>query len=134
MEYVADAHAMLWHLFDPRRLGAAARAAFLDADSGAARSYLPAVVIAEMIMVVERGRLPGITINHLLTVLRLMRTSANYLLFPLLPEVVIASHALTAIPDIFDRLIVADAQHLNVPLISRDAIISASSLVRVVWD
>jgi PIN domain nuclease of toxin-antitoxin system len=66
MDYAADAHAMLWHLFEPRRLGAGARAAFADADSGSSRVFLPAVVVAEMIMVIERGRLPGTTINQLL--------------------------------------------------------------------
>jgi Uncharacterized protein conserved in bacteria len=134
MDYVADAHAMLWHLFDPRRLGASARAAFVDADSGGARIFLPAVVIAEMIMVIERGRLPSVTINQLLSMFAAMQSGFNYVLYPLLPEVVITSHMLTAIPDIFDRLIVADAQRLAIPLISHDAIIIASGLVSVVWD
>jgi len=52
----------------------------------------------------------------------------------LLPETVISSHAFTAIPDIFDRLVVAEAQRLGVPLITRDTAISASELVEVVWD
>ena len=134
MDYVADAHAMLWHLFAPHRLGASAQAAFTSCDSGASLVYLPAVVVAEMIMVIERGRLPGIAMNHLLKQLSLMQTSDNYALLPLVPEVVIASHALTAIPDIFDRLIVADANHLGLALISRDAQISASGLVSTVWD
>ncbi|HWQ12437.1 MAG TPA: hypothetical protein VNL77_06545 [Roseiflexaceae bacterium] len=37
------------------------------------------------------------------------------------PETVIASHTLTAIPDIFDRLVVAEARRLSLPLITRDA-------------
>ncbi len=132
MDYAADAHAMLWHLFEPRRLGAAARAAFDDTDSGGSRVFLPAVVVAEMIMVIERGRLPG-TIYQLLTVFQGMQSGRNYVLFPLLPEVVLASHSLTAVPDIFDRLIVADVRRMKIPLISRDAIIIASGLVNVVW-
>ena len=133
MDYLADAHAILWHLFEPRRLGSAARAAFVDTDSGRARVFLPAVVIAEMIMVIERGRLPSINISHLLTVFHAMQSGHNYILYPLLPEVVIASHSLTAVPDIFDRLIIADARRMSVPLISRDSIISTSGLVNVVW-
>jgi PIN domain nuclease of toxin-antitoxin system len=134
VDYVADAHAILWHLFEPRRLGSAATAAFVDADSGATRVFLPSVVVAEMIMVVERGRLPGVTINQLLTVFRAMQSGRNYILFPLLPEVVIASHSLTTVPDIFDRLIVTDARRMKVPLISRDADIRSSGLVSLVWD
>jgi PIN domain nuclease of toxin-antitoxin system len=85
-------------------------------------------------MVIEKGRLHGTTVSQLLAQLILIQNSSNYVLLPLLPEVVIASHSLTAIPDIFDRLIVADARHLSIPLISRDNVILASGLVNVVWD
>ncbi|MFL5804203.1 MAG: hypothetical protein ACJ8CR_20955 [Roseiflexaceae bacterium] len=53
---------------------------------------------------------------------------------PLLPETAIESHTFTAIPDIFDHLIVAEARRLGLPLITRDAAISGSGLVSVVWD
>jgi PIN domain nuclease of toxin-antitoxin system len=47
---------------------------------------------------------------------------------------VIASHTLTAISDIFDRLIVADTRRLGVPLLSRDTTIRDSGLVTTIWD
>ncbi len=50
MEYVADAHALLWHLYRPRRLGDAARRVFSDADAGKAVVRVPAVVAAEVLM------------------------------------------------------------------------------------
>ncbi len=134
MDYVADTHALLWHLFDRRRLGTAARVVFQDADAGTARIYLPAVVVAEMIMVVQKGRLPGATMPQLLTQLNSIRTSANYILLPLLPETVIASHTLVVIPDIFDRLVVAEAQQRQVPLITRDPVIIGAKIVNIVWD
>ena len=134
MDYVVDAHSLLWHLFAPRRLGSAARVALLAGDSGTSEIYLPAVVIAEMIMVIQRGRLPGVAMPQLLTHLNFIQSRANYILLPLLPETVIASHTLTAIPDIFDRLVVAEARRLGVPVLTRDATISASGLVSVAWD
>ncbi len=63
-----------------------------------------------------------------------MKSQPNYELMPLDPELVISSHTLTAIPDIFDRLIVAEALRLNLPLITRDSVIRASGLVNVIWD
>src|SRR3712207_5907116 len=113
MDYVTDTHAILWHLFAPNRLGASARAAFHDCDSGASHIYLPALVVAEMIMVVERSRLPGVTMPQLLMQLNAVQASTNYTMLPLLPQTVIASHTLVTIPDIFDRLIVAEAQRLG---------------------
>ncbi|WP_437611276.1 hypothetical protein WMF20_05460 [Sorangium sp. So ce834] len=41
---------------------------------------------------------------------------------------------MTAIPDIFDRLIVAEAIHRRTPLISKDAVIRRTALVATVWD
>lgn len=133
-EYVTDTHALVWSMYAPSRLGSAAQQAVAATDAGAARIHVPAVVVAETIMVVERGRLSGITLAHLLPRLEPMRTSDNYRLESLLPEVVLASHALTAIPDIFDRLIVAEAIHRGTPLISKDTVIRRSALVTTVWD
>jgi PIN domain nuclease of toxin-antitoxin system len=133
-EHVTDTHALVWSMYAPSRLGSAAKQAFAATDAGSARIYVPAVVIAETIMVVERGRLPGIALAHLLPRLEAMRTSDNYRLTSLLPEVVLASHTLSAIPDIFDRLIVAEAIHRGTPLISKDSVIRQSALVTTLWD
>ena len=134
MDYVTDAHALLWHLFDPRRLGRAARAALLAGDSGTSQIYIPAVAVAEMIIVVQRGRLTAVAMPELLAQLNNIQARTSYTLLPLLPETVIGSHTLTAIPDIFDRLIVAEARRLAIPLVTHDVVISAAGLVSVVWN
>jgi PIN domain nuclease of toxin-antitoxin system len=134
MNYLTDAHALLWHLFARKRLGAAARAAFDNTDIGNAHISIPVLVLAEVIQVVQKSRLPGVTVPQLLAHVQLLKQSVNYTLLGLVPNTVIASHALTAIPDIFDRLIVAEAQQLRLPLITRDATISAAGSVPVVWD
>ena len=134
MEYVADAHALLWHLYWPQRLGRAAQQAFADADTGQACIYVPAVVVAEVLMVVQKGRLPGVTLDHLLPHLQEMATSETYPLCPLLPETVIASHEYVTIPDIFDRLIVTEALSRGVAVLTRDPVIQESGLVSIIWD
>lgn len=134
MEYVADANAIVWHLFARQRLGKAALAVLDDAEAGQAKIFVPAVAVAEVIMVVEKRRLRGDTMSQLEIELGLMQQSVNYELLPLLPDLVISSRTFTAIPDIFDRLIVAEALRLNLPLITRDSVIRASGLVNVVWD
>jgi PIN domain nuclease of toxin-antitoxin system len=134
MEYVADTHAIVWYLFAQSRLGRAARAVLSDVAAGKGQAYLPAVAVAEMIMVVEKNRLPGVTMAQLEIELALMRQSANYVFLPLLPDLVISSRTLTAIPDIFDRLIVAEARQLGLSLITRDSVIQASGLVKCIWN
>ncbi len=134
MDYVADTHALIWHLFAESRLGKEALAVLTDAAKGDAKIYIPAVVIAEMIMVIERRRIPGIIMSQLEIELELMRNSASFEFLPLFPETVIQSHTLTVIPDIFDRLIVAEALRLRLPLITGDSVIHASGLVTTIWD
>jgi PIN domain nuclease of toxin-antitoxin system len=76
----------------------------------------------------------GVTLSLLLAQFNAIQSKSNYVLLPLLPETVISSHTLLAIPDIFDRLVVAEARRLSLPLITRDAAIKASGLLSVVWD
>lgn len=62
-EYVADTHALLWHFHSPERLGTAAREAMAEVDEGASLAWIPAVVMAEAIMVAERRRIAGLTVK-----------------------------------------------------------------------
>lgn len=133
-EYVADAHAIVWHLFARTRLGKSAKAIFDDAESGNAKIFIPAAALAEMIMTVEKQRIPRITMPQFEIDYLLMRHSANYEFLSVFPDDVFDSRTLTAIPEIFDRLIVAEALRLGLPLITKDTVIHASGVVNVVWD
>lgn len=133
-EYVADTQAIIWYLFASNRLGQAARAVLREASAGKVKVYLPVVVIAEMIMTVERRRLPSATMPQLISHLDWMKRQPNHALVPLDPELVISSRTLIAIPDIFDRLIVAETLRLGLPLITCDSVIRAAGLVSIIWD
>ena len=131
---VADTHAFLWHLYHPARLGKAAQEAFNATDAGKCTIFLPALVIAEALMVAQKQRIPSITLPGLVTQLKLIQQNRSfYMPTALQPDVVLASRTLTAIPDIFDRLIVAEAIDRGLPLITRDSTIVESGLVDVVW-
>jgi PIN domain nuclease of toxin-antitoxin system len=107
---------------------------FYDVDAGQAVIVIPAVVVAEVIMVVQKGRLSGASLDHLIPYLHSMNESENYPLAPLLPKTVIASHEHTIIPDIFDRLIVTEAILKDLSIITRDQTIRESGLVSTIWD
>jgi PIN domain nuclease of toxin-antitoxin system len=62
-----------------------------------------------------------------------LKTKSGFHLIPLSPEVAIDIQRLTALRDIHDRLIVAEAMRLGATLITRDLQITASGLVPVVW-
>ena len=59
MEYVTDTHPLVWSLFASNRLSTRVRDLFQRVELGEHIIVIPAVVIAELIMVVEKGRVSG---------------------------------------------------------------------------
>lgn len=133
-EYVTDTHSLLWHFYASKRLGRAAREILAAADNGTAKIWIPALVIAESLMVAQKGRIPSLTLDRILPLFNDFREADNYRLCSLLPETVLMSHALAEIPDIFDRLIVAEAIQRGLPLVTKDPVIRDSGLVATVWN
>jgi len=127
--YVADTHALLWYLGGSPLLGKAARAAFDEATNGSSEVRVPAIVLAELIMLVEKRR-SEIDVTAIVAALQ---STSGFRLTPLLPGVVIRIQSFAILSDIHDRLIVAEAIEANATVITRDQAITASGLVPVVW-
>ena len=130
--YVADTHALVWHLFNPKRLGPTALQAFKDVENGKASLTIPLVVIAETAMVIEKGRITA-TLTQFEKLLDTMQHSHNYHVGTLTIETVQIAIKYKQISGIFDRLIVAETQLLNAYLITRDEEIQNASIVPIVW-
>ncbi len=131
--YVTDTHPLYWSLCATHRLSMRVATIFDEAAQGIHTIYVPALVVVELLMVTERC-FDTRSQSEFLEVLNSLKIGGNYLFLPLMPETVIASAALADIPDMFDRLIAAEARRLRAPLISCDETISASGLVDVTWD
>lgn len=58
--YVADTHALLWHLANSPSLAHNAKIAFNQAKMGQAAVIVPAIVLAELIWIVQKG--PSVSI------------------------------------------------------------------------
>jgi len=131
--YVLDTHAWVWQLVYPAKLGKAALGILQAADKGEVQVRIPAVVLAEFLMIAEKQRVPGLTRPVAESVIEQIRRHPGYVLTSLTPELVMASRAHVAIPDIFDRLIATEAQSEGLPLLTCDPVIVGSGLVEVVW-
>src|SRR3972149_1373681 len=127
--YVADTHALLWYLAGSPQLSSPARSAFDAAASGSNDVVVPAIVIAELVMLAEKRR----GLADLDQVVATLRARPGFRLSTLTPELVLRIQKLTLLPDIHDRLIVAEALELDAPIITRDRAITSSGLVKVVW-
>ncbi|MGQ9627407.1 MAG: type II toxin-antitoxin system VapC family toxin [Anaerolineae bacterium] len=118
--FVTDTHALVWHLFNPARLGPKATVAFQEVQQGQALLVVPLVVIAEMAMVVEKGRVSATT-EQFQAVIAQMQNSTNYQISSLTLPLVLTAMQLTQLADIFDRLVVAETQAFNAKLITVDS-------------
>ena len=127
--YVADTHALLWYLSGDKNLTSAARSAFDEATSGSSQIIVPAIVIAELVRLCEKG---GID-THISQIITTLRSRPGFLLTALTPEIATGIQPLMTLNDIHDRLIVAEAIASGAILITRDKVITDSGLVPVLW-
>lgn len=127
---VTDTHPLLYHAAG-RGLGPRAAAMFKAAEAREAQVYVPVAVIWEITLLARAGRI------------NLRRTSRGFFadLFTnpayqpldLTTEQVFAADEFRFNRDPFDALIVAAANEMDLPLMTRDRQIEASGVVRIVW-
>jgi PIN domain nuclease of toxin-antitoxin system len=114
----------------PRKLGSAARAALGRVEAGQDQAFVPAAVVAEVLILRDLGR-----VRVGLPELRKATESAPGLRFlPL--DLAQLDHfaALVSLRDPFDRLIVSAARAIAAALVTRDGRIAESGLVETVWS
>ena len=128
---VCDTHALIFHAGDANRLGRRAAAHFEACERRQAILYVPAAVIWECALLARGSR-----INLRRTVRSFfddLFSNPAYQPYDLTAQQVFAADGTRINRDPFDALICAAAIDLELPLITRDADIRASGLVRVVW-
>jgi len=127
-----DTHAIVWYLANDRRLSAKAMNALDSATNAGEVIHVPSICLVELTYLVEKGRLPSVARDRLIKVLD--DPSAACRLAPLDRTVVDALELIdrNEVPDLPDRVVTATALALNVPLVSRDRKIRAST-VQTIW-
>ncbi len=128
MRYLLDTHVFLWLACDDPQLTPAARAIFIDNEQ---ECFLSAASVWEMAIKSSLGKLSIATsVPHLVRGgiergLRLLDVTADH------------AYLIERLPfhhrDPFDRLLVAQAMHEGMPLVSRDAQLDAYPVKRI-WS
>ncbi|WP_457629816.1 type II toxin-antitoxin system VapC family toxin [Oceanithermus sp.] len=123
-----DTHAFLWWIADDPRLSPAARKAIAD---GANEVYLSAVSVWEMVIKMDLGRLefPEDTKSFLA---QQLQQNAFRPLAMTLPHALGVRRLPLLHKDPFDRLLVAQARHEGLELVSGDAAVRRYP-VEVIW-
>lgn len=126
-----DTHAAIWYLGNPDRLSATAVEAIDAAYAMDAPLYVSAISLIEVIYLGEKRRISEAAAASVIEAL----TSGNGFIVIAVDEAV--SRSLTTIPrnaapDMPDRIIAATGRMLDVPIITKDHLISSSG-VATIW-
>lgn len=126
---VADTHALVWFLTEPKKLGKAAKKALTLADAGRCLCYVPVVSLVEMWLLHERGHIrvgPA-------QIVEVLGAHPGYALLPFDVQQAMEYGALPSIRDPVDRLLVAAARSTGSQIISSDEQVRGHG-VEVIWD
>jgi PIN domain nuclease of toxin-antitoxin system len=126
MLFVTDTHPLVWYVLGelPERVDEI----FKLAEAGKSSIFIPTIVLAECLYLVEEGKIE-LDFENLLERLELssnfVPASFNFHVMRLLPEI--------RLKELHDRIIIATAITLNAQLITKDKGIRESGMVNVVW-
>lgn len=128
---VTDTHPLLFHAAGGGRLGARAAAFFERCEQRDATLYVPAAVMWECSLLARVAR-----VNLRRSVRAFfddLFSNPAFQPLDLTPEQVFLADELRFTRDPFDGLIVAAAQSVALPLVTRDGVIRGSGVVRALW-
>ena len=128
---VTDTHALVFHAAGTGKLGPRAAAFFDRCERRAAILYVPTVVIWECSLLARVSR-----INLRRTVRAFfddLFSIPAYQPIDITPQQIYLADELRFNRDPFDALICATARTVDLPLITRDADIRGSGVVKVIW-
>jgi len=129
---VVDTHSAVWYLLASNSLSGEALRALEAATQAGDPVYLPSISVVEVIYLVEKGRLPQLALERLNDALADSESA-----FVLAPLDLTVAHSVRrvprdTIPDMPDRIIVATALQLSLPLITCDRRIQSLG-VETIW-
>lgn len=126
MFYVTDTHPLVRYLIG--ELPEKSDRIFASAEIGKSTIFIPTIVLAECLYLVEDGTI-NLNYDDLLNRIEISRNfipvSLNFQVMKHLPEI--------KLKEIHDRIIVATAKILNTKLITKDKEIKKSGIIETVW-
>jgi PIN domain nuclease of toxin-antitoxin system len=136
VKVVADSHSLLYYLFTPDQLSEPAFEALGDAENGDGL-VVSAASLGDLWYsshkIGKRALTPGAFESLHATVLDPENEGIEVVGVDAATMGHLMSFPLTVLPDPWDRMIVATAMQLGVPLVTKDRAITAASVVETIW-
>lgn len=129
MDYLADTVTIIRHFSKTGAIGKEARSILTAAEKGKHRIHLSVLSLVEIMYLSQKNRI-AIDLSE---TIRIINTSENYSIIDLSPDIVAVADSI-GFYELFDRLIIATARFLDVPLLSCDKEIRKSQIVKIIWE
>jgi len=127
--FVADTHSLVWYFTGSKKLGQKALEVFRNSLSGKSIIFIPTIVLAEIIDIIEKKR---ISVNYE-ELLDEIEKGSNFEIYPLDVNVLKTLKEIKGISELHDKIIVATAKLLEAKVITKDADIQSSNMVETIW-
>ncbi|MBI3600183.1 MAG: PIN domain-containing protein [Nitrospinae bacterium] len=129
MKYLADTVTIIRHFSETGSIGKRVISILDDTEQGKNHLYISVISIVEIMYLSEKRR---IKIN-LAETLNIINNSANYSIVDLTPNIVIIAKNIK-FPELHDRLIIATAKFLEIPILTSDKEIYKIDGIKVIWS
>ena len=123
MEVIVDSHALFWFLTGNDKLSPRAKRVIENAR----KVIVPSIVIMEILYILQKHNLTVRFIEFLAEL-----KSRNYLVYPLDLDIIAQTVTLDSTLEMHDRIIVATATLLDVPLVTKDSVIK-QLYRKIIW-
>ena len=129
MNFITDTHALLWWFTNSPKLSSKVSDIFARCEKPENIIFIPSIVIAEALSIFDKKRIAF----NFRSLFRKIYESENFVLialdYPILQKMI----DLNDIPELHDKIIVATAKYLNLPLITKDQTLHKLHHVKTVW-
>jgi PIN domain nuclease of toxin-antitoxin system len=131
--YLTDTHPLIWYLANNNQLSLKAQVVFQNTDVGTDEILIPSIVIVEIIYLTEKKRIPVVLLEQVLNLLEIADANYRVITLDLITAKTVQSIDREKVPDLPDRIIVAHAKVLEIPLITKDQKITNSQIIKTIW-
>jgi len=129
MNFVVDTHALLWHFLDSPKISKKSKKIFEKCERGGGIIFIPAIVVAECLSIFDKKKV----VFDFHDLFDKIRESENYIVIPLGYRVLHQMVETGEVVELHDKIIVATAKLLDLPLITKDNHLLGLETITTIW-
>jgi predicted nucleic acid-binding protein len=129
MTFLTDTHPLLWHFTNNSKISSKAKRIFDKCEKGECVILIPSIVLAECLSIFDKKKI----VFDFKKLFDRIRKSDNYAIISLDHHVLSRMVETKEVTELHDKIIVATAKLLGLPLITKDRLLARLKTIDSVW-